>query len=132
MARRAAEGTPLAPAFEGVTGSAAVIWGSTDIVSLAKEVVKLDEGDDYEQFKARGGVMDGQPLSPEQVKEVSKWPGREELLSLIAGQAIGVASTLAGQLTAPAQQLASQIEKLIEMKEQESGEGAAEGSAENS
>jgi len=39
------------------------------------------------------------------------------LFSVIAGQVIGVGSELASQLVAPAQQIASQIEKLIEMKE---------------
>ncbi len=37
MARRATEGTPLAPAFEGVEGTLAVVWGGEDVVSLAKD-----------------------------------------------------------------------------------------------
>src|SRR5688500_1034165 len=41
LARRATEGTKLASAFEGSTGSMAVIWGGEDFVSLAKEVVAL-------------------------------------------------------------------------------------------
>ena len=40
LARRATEGTVLAPAFEGVEGSAAVVWGAEDIVSLAKEIIE--------------------------------------------------------------------------------------------
>ena len=32
LARRATEGTPLAPAFEGVEGTLAVVWGGEDIV----------------------------------------------------------------------------------------------------
>jgi large subunit ribosomal protein L10 len=36
LARRAAEGTPLAKAFDGGEGSLAVVWGGEDFVSLAK------------------------------------------------------------------------------------------------
>lgn len=118
LARRATEGTVLAPAFEGVEGTMAVLWGGEDIVSLAKEVIRLSEQADFAPFAPKGGVMDGQTLSADDVKQVSKWPSREELLSLIAGQVIGAGSELASQLVAPAQQIASQIEKLIEMKEQ--------------
>ena len=41
LAVRAMSGTPLASMFEDVTGSAAICWGSSDIVSLAKEITKL-------------------------------------------------------------------------------------------
>ena len=36
LAARATPDTPLAPLFDGVAGSAAICWGSEDIVSLAK------------------------------------------------------------------------------------------------
>lgn len=119
LARRATEGTVLAPAFEGLDGSCAVVWGAEDVVSLAKEITKLADKDEFEPFAAKGGVMEGQQLSADEVQAVSKWPNREELLSIVSGQLIGVGSTIAGQLIAPAQQIASQIDKLIEMKEQE-------------
>ena len=43
LARRATEGTSIAPAFEGANGQVAVCWGSTDFVSLVKEIVRLDK-----------------------------------------------------------------------------------------
>ncbi len=121
LARRATADTPLEPAMTGVEGTVALVWGCEDVVTLAKEVMRLAGDDQFAPFAPKGGVMDGQQLSADEVKAVSKWPGRDELLSLIAGQVTGVGSDIASQLTAPAQQLASQIEKLIEMKEQ-SGE----------
>jgi len=117
LVRRATEGTSLAPAFDGVEGTLALLWGGDEVIALAKEVIRLAEKDGFAPFKAKGGVMDGQPLSAAQVQEISKWPSRDELLSLVAGQIVGVASELASQITGPAQQIASQIEKLIEMKE---------------
>jgi len=114
LARRATEGTPLGRMFEGLTGTSAVCWGAEDMVSLAKEVTRLAKEDQYEAFEPRGGVMDGEPLTPGQVAEVSRWPSREELLAIVAGQVIGVASEVASQLVGPATQIASQIETMIE------------------
>lgn len=120
LAKRATEGTPLHAAFDDVEGSLAVVWGGDDFVSLVKEVAKLDKDEkEYEHFNARAGVLDGEHLDADRVKEISKWPSREELVAIVAGQAIGVGSEVAGQLIGPAQQIASQIDKLIEDKETE-------------
>jgi len=125
MARRATEGTPLAEAFSGIDGSCAVVWGGEDIVSLAKEINKLAEDDkEFAQFEARGGVMEGEALTPEKVKEISKWPSRAEQLSLLVGQILGPGRTLAAQLIGPGGQLASQIKQKGESEgEAESAEG---------
>ncbi|MDA7950043.1 MAG: 50S ribosomal protein L10 [Pirellulaceae bacterium] len=109
LARRATEGTSLAPAFEGLKGSSAVVWGAEDFVSLSKEVVKLDGDEELEHFVTRGGAMDGEPLTPAKVKEISKWPSRTEQLSLLIGQILGPGRTLAAQVTGPGSHLAAQI-----------------------
>ena len=117
LAARATEGTPLAPMFEGLTGTAAVCWGSTDVVALAREITRLAKEDEYEAFEPRGGVMDGQPLTPEQVTEVSTWPSRQDVLCQLVGQIVGPATGLAALLGGPGSLLASQIGTLAE-KEQ--------------
>ena len=114
LARRATEGTPLAPAFEQMEGSLAVCWGGEDFIDLVKEVTELDKGDEFEKFEARGGVMDGESLTSEKVKEISKWPNRVEQLSLLAGQILGPGSTLAAQLNGPGGTLAGQIKSKSE------------------
>lgn len=114
MARRAMEGTPLAAAFEQAEGSLAVCWGGADIVSLAKEVVKLADDKNFAPFEPRGGVLDGNRLSAEQVKEVSKWPSREEQLSILLGQILSPGASLAGQLAGPGGALASQVKQKSE------------------
>jgi large subunit ribosomal protein L10 len=96
----------------------ALIWGGEDIISLAKEVVKIAEDKNFEPFSAKGGVMDGQRLAADQVKQVSKWPSRLEQLSILSGQILGVGSKLSGQLIGVGSKLASQIKK----KSEEEGE----------
>lgn len=111
LARRATEGTALAAAFEGASGTSAVVWGGEDVVSLAKEVVRLAKEDQYAPFAAKGGVMDGEELSSDDVMAVSKWPSREEQLSMLMGQILGPGATLSAQLLGPGKQLASQVKQ---------------------
>ena len=63
----------------------ALIWGGEDLISLAKEVARIHKDADFEQFQARGGVMDGEPLTAERVLEISRWPSRSEQLSILSG-----------------------------------------------
>ena len=111
LAAQATQGTPLAPLFEGLGGTAALCWGAEDIVSLAKEISKLIRGDKYAPFAARGGVMDGEALSAPQVEQVSKWPSRTEQLSLLLGQILSPGAMLVSQLNSVGGALASQIEQ---------------------
>lgn len=118
LARRASAGTELAPAFEGVDGNAAVVWGAEDFVTLVKEVTSLNKDDkEFEKFETRGGVMDGEQLTVDRVNEISKWPTRGEQLSMLVGQLLGPGATLSAQLIGPGASLASQIKQLGEEKE---------------
>jgi ribosomal protein L10 len=117
LARRATEGTSLAPAFEGSEGSLAVCWGSTDFVQLAKEITEIQQDVQYEKFELRGGVMDREKLSADRVKDISKWPSRTEQLSILMGQVLSPGANLLSQLTSPGGALASQIKQKSEEKE---------------
>lgn len=128
LARRATEGTALAPAFEGSDGTLAMVWGASDIVALAKEVVRLAAVKEFDKFTARGGVMGGQPLRPEEVAVVSKWPSREEQLSILLGQILAPGAMLASQLTSVGGALASQIKQKAE-GDDEAAASAAGGDA---
>ncbi|MCH2180845.1 MAG: 50S ribosomal protein L10 [Mariniblastus sp.] len=111
LIRRATEGTALEPAFEGISGTNAVLWGAEDFVSLVKEVEELNKDETFEEFETRGGVMDGEQLTPERVAEISKWPSRAEQLSMLVGQILGPGSQLVAQLTGPGSALASQVKE---------------------
>jgi large subunit ribosomal protein L10 len=120
LARRATEGTRLAPAFDSAGGTLALIWGGDDIIALAKEVISIAEDKQYEKFLPKGGVIDGQPLAGDQIKAVSRWPTRLEQLSILSGQILSPGSKLSSQLLGAGAKLASQIKKKSE------GEDASE------
>ena len=130
LARRATQGTQLAPLFEGVDGTSAVCWGADDIVSLAKEITSFVKDPKFAPFAARGGVMDGQRLNEAEVVEVSKWPSRAEQLSLLLGQILSPGAMLASQLTSVGGALASQIKQKGEGEDPAAEAPAAEASAE--
>lgn len=117
LARRATEGTKLASAFDAADGTLALVWGGEDIISLAKEVVKISEEKEYEKFTPKGGVMDGQALAADQVRVVSKWPSRAEQLSILSGQILSPGAKLSSQLLGAGAKLASQIKKKSEGEE---------------
>lgn len=119
LAGRATAETPLGPMFEGLNGSAAVCWGGEDIISLAKEITRLADDEQYAPFKVRGGMMDGEALLPAKVFEISKWPNRQEQLSLLVGQILGPGATLAAQLSGPGGALAGQIAQKADEEEAE-------------
>ena len=114
LAKRATEGTPLNAAFDGAEGALAVVWGGEDFVSLVKEVTSVDKSGEFKKFEPRGGVMDGDHLTSEKVKEISKWPNRTEQLSLLMGQVLAPGANLVSQLTSPGGALASQIKQKSE------------------
>ncbi|MCP4885552.1 MAG: 50S ribosomal protein L10 [Planctomycetaceae bacterium] len=115
LARRAAEGTTLAAAFEGAAGQIGVCWGSSDFVSLVKEVVQLDkDSEKYESFVADGGVMDGERLDADGLKAVSKWPSRQEQISMLVGQILGPGAQLSAAMLGPGKMLNSQIKQVGE------------------
>lgn len=115
LARRATEGTSLAPMFDGLSGQQAVCWGGSDFVSLVKEVVALDkDAEKFDAFKASGGAMEGEHLDVEGLKAVSKWPNREEQVAMLVGQILAPGANLSGALLGPGKLLASQIKQVGE------------------
>lgn len=118
LAARATDGTSLRPAFDNQAGSIAVVWGCEDFVALVRTVTKLAESGGFPKFEIKGGVMDGEALTADQVKKVSKWPSRQEQISMLVGQILSPGANLAGQLVGPARKIAGQVKKMIEQQEE--------------
>jgi ribosomal protein L10 len=123
LARRATEGTPISKAFDGGEGSLAVVWGGEDFIALAKELVEVAKRPQFDKFQPRGGVMDGERLTPEKVEEVSKWPSRTEQISILLGQILSPGASLLSQIGAPGGKLMSQLKKKSEGAEDEAAAG---------
>lgn len=100
-----------------------IAWGANSIKELSKEIqTELEDSKNTALYKekvaVKGAIADGQPITFELA---TKMPTRLEVIGQIIGGILGSASAIAGCLIGPAGQVASQIEKISEKKE----EGAA-------
>lgn len=93
-------------------GPCSIVWGSGDIVELAKEISKWSK--ELEPLEIRGGAVDGQSIDADSVEQWSKAKGRLETIADIAGCLVGPGSELAGAMVGPSGELASQIEQVSE------------------
>src|SRR5262245_17360785 len=131
LARLATTGTPLERAFQELKAPTAVVWGGEDIVSLAKEVVRLAKVEAYAPFAPLGGIMEGEALSGDDVIGVSKWPSRKEQLSMLVGQILAPGANLSSQLLGPGRKLASQVKRKSEGAEEAPADAGAAAPAES-
>ena len=119
LAGRATTDSTLNRLFEDKQGSVAIIWGCDDFVSLCKEITAVIKSNQFAKFGLKGGVMDGEELSAEQILAISKWPNRQEQISLVVGQILAPGANLSAQLLGAGAKLAGQVKKLVENKEGE-------------
>jgi large subunit ribosomal protein L10 len=96
LAKLAVPGTMLEGLQQYFDGPTALTFNREDPIGMAK--VLVDFAKETDKLKIKVGMLDGQLLEPDQVKELSKMPSREELLS-----------KLLFLLNAPVQRLASAL-----------------------
>lgn len=69
--------------ISGFSGSLAMTFGYKDPIALIKILTKFVK--EKETFKILGGLAEDKILSPEQIKELSRIPSREELIAKLIG-----------------------------------------------
>jgi large subunit ribosomal protein L10 len=110
-----------------LNGPSALVWGSSDIVALAKEVTKWSKEKELSALKIKGGTLDGQTLDTKGVEILSKSAGRPELLGQILSLIKSPGGQLAAALLGPGGYLGGQVKGVIEKAEKAAeSSGAAE------
>jgi len=92
-----------------LAGPVAVV-SSNDPVAAAKAVAELAK--DAPAVKVRGAYFEGNVVGPEGVEKLAKIPGREVLLSMVAGALMAPLRRLAFGLLARPRELRSVVEQL--------------------
>ncbi|HYA36065.1 MAG TPA: 50S ribosomal protein L10 [Candidatus Binataceae bacterium] len=110
LIRRAIDNTPFAPLNEKLGGPVGLIIGTDDPVELAKTVVSFRELGD--KFKIRGGVLEGKPLTAEDVQALATMPPREVVLAQLLGLIQAPATHLVRLLNEPGSALARVIDAI--------------------
>jgi large subunit ribosomal protein L10 len=79
LALRAIEGQSLGGLESQFEGATAVAYGSEDAVSIAKALTEFAK--EVPAITLKGGLVDGQEVAAEDIKEIASLPSREELLA---------------------------------------------------
>lgn len=112
LARIAAEELGHDELIEGLSGPTAIAFASGDAAAAAK--VLRDFAKDHTQLILKGGLLDGEPLTPERVEQLAELDSRDVLLAKVAGVFQAPMATMAGLMAALPRNLASMMSQLIE------------------
>ena len=82
--------TGLDDVLEGPT---AVVSAKEDYLQPIKAIYKFTK--EHENYKIKGGIIDGEVKSVEEIMTLAQLPSREELLAKLAGSLLGTISKLA-------------------------------------
>ncbi len=115
LARKTLENKGVSGVESLFVGPTTLIWGGEDIVSLSKEIAKWVK--EIEPLTIKGGALDGQALSSDDVDQLSKSPGRIELLGQIVTLILSPGARLAGALLGPGGTISGQAKALAEKDE---------------
>ncbi len=116
MVSRAIAKASLPAVDEHLTGPTAIIFGSTDDVTLAKRVMSFIK--DHELLKLKVGILERLVVSKEQIAQLALLPSREVLLARLVGQLKAPLAGLVGVLSAVPRGLVLALNAIREKKEQ--------------
>lgn len=110
LIRRAIKDTAFATLDEKLGGPVGLILSFADPVELAKTVTGMRELG--EKFKLRGGVLDGKPLSGEEIQALAALPPREVVLAQLLGLIMAPATQVVRLLNEPGSALARVVDAI--------------------
>jgi large subunit ribosomal protein L10 len=110
LIRRAIKGTAFAPLEDKLGGPVGLILSFEDPVALAKTATSFKELG--ERFKLRGGVLEGKPLTAEEIQALAAMPPKEVVYAQLLGLLQAPASRLVRLLNEPGSALARVIDAI--------------------
>jgi large subunit ribosomal protein L10 len=112
LAARAAQGTNIEAALQGLKGVSSVAYTSGDPVALAKALSTWVK--DNAEFTFKLGIVDGKVISIDEIKALATLPGKEELFSKLLFLIQSPAQRLATVINAAGRDLAVVINQAVE------------------
>jgi large subunit ribosomal protein L10 len=112
LAARAAKGTKVEQALQGLKGVSSVAYTSGDPVALAKALSTWMH--DNAEFTFKLGIVDGQVITVEEVKQLATMPSKEEIFSKLLFLINAPAQRLVTVMNAAGRDLAVVINQGVE------------------
>jgi large subunit ribosomal protein L10 len=122
LAARAAQGTKIEQALQGLKGVSSVAYTSGDPVALAKALSTWIQ--ENAEFTFKLGIIDGKLLSVEEVKQLATMPGKDEIFAKLLYLINAPAQRLATVINATGRDLAVVVNQAV--IEQKFSGGASE------
>ena len=110
LIRRAIKDTAYSGLDGQLGGPVGLILSFADPVELAKTVTGMRELGD--KFKVRGGVLDGRPLTAEEIHALASLPPREVVLAQLLGLLMAPATQVVRLLNEPGSALARVVDAI--------------------
>ena len=112
LAARAAQGTKIEAALQGLKGVSSVAYTSGDPVALAKALSTWVK--EHAEFTFKLGIVDGKVITVDEIKALATMPGKEELFSKLLFLINSPAQRLATVINATGRDLAVVINQGVE------------------
>jgi large subunit ribosomal protein L10 len=128
LTKRAAEEAGVPELVELLDGPTAIAFvGEGDMVGVAKAL--NDTARQTKILTVRGGILQGKPMSADQVRDLASLPPADVLRGQVLGAIVAPLTAIAGLINAPLQDLVGLIDARIEQLGGEEPEEAPEAEA---
>ena len=129
LTKRAAEEAGVPELIELLDGPTAIAFvGEGDMVGVAKALA--DTARQTKILSVRGGILQGKPMSADQVRDLASLPPADVLRGQVLGAIVAPLNAIAGLVNAPLRNLVGLIDARIEQLGGETADDAAAPSAE--
>jgi large subunit ribosomal protein L10 len=123
LTKRAAEEAGVPELVELLDGPTAIAFvGEGDMVGVAKAL--SDTARQTKILSVRGGILQGKPMSADQVRDLASLPPADVLRGQVLGAIVAPLNAIAGLINAPLQNLVGLIDARIEQLGGEEAESA--------
>lgn len=119
LARQAVKNTPFEVIEPSLTGPISLALSFDDLVAPAKALAEYSKANAKAAPKVICGVVDGQLITPEQVKVLADLPSREVLLSQMLSTFQGPTTNFVGVFSSLLRKLVGTLDAVREKKGQE-------------
>ena len=118
LTKRAAEEAGVPELVELLDGPTAIAFvGDGDMVAVAKSL--NDTARQTKILALKGGILQGQPMSADQVRDLAALPSAEVLQGQVLGAVVGPLNAIVGLFTAPLRDLVGVIDaRITQLQEQ--------------
>jgi large subunit ribosomal protein L10 len=114
LTRRAAEDAGAAALLALLEGPTAIAFLESDGDPVAVAKALADAARETRVLAVRGGLLEGRPMSADEVESLAKLPPVDVLRAQVLGAVTGPLTTIVGLFTAPLQNLVGLIDARIE------------------